>query len=261
MEVVQLLFTVPTATNAPLALEAVEGYVTALVQHGQLVAETTTARIRRAYVVTARMNEAEALAARFTSATARKRLRALVALGIGKPVVRRLGTDPNSRPPCACRRRPFLVLYTTFLNSEPPLRCGGCFGAVGLYRVPTDSTSGLHQHVLWWQDSYQAMDWLFIGSGAGERFAHDQLSRYDSALSADGRELARALEKRLGVPVYYYLAKHLGRSYAAERARKCPSCRKAWLLAQRLHRFDFQCERCRLLSNVAFDVRPMPRQQ
>jgi predicted nucleic acid-binding Zn ribbon protein len=30
----------------------------------------------------------------------------------------------------------------------------------------------------------------------------------------------------------------------------------AWLRKEPLHRiFDFQCRRCRLLSNVAFDVR------
>jgi predicted nucleic acid-binding Zn ribbon protein len=58
------------------------------------------------------------------------------------------------------------------------------------------------------------------------------------------------------LPVYYYLSKHFGRSDRAERRRKCPSCGKAWLRKEPLHRiFDFQCQRCRLLSNVAFDVR------
>jgi Zn-ribbon putative nucleic-acid-binding protein DUF2310 len=58
------------------------------------------------------------------------------------------------------------------------------------------------------------------------------------------------------VPVYYYLSKHFGRSDRAERKRKCPSCGKAWLRKEPLHRiFDFHCQRCRPLSNVAFDVR------
>lgn len=60
-------------------------------------------------------------------------------------------------------------------------------------------------------------------------FAHDQLSRFDSALSTDGRALARKLEKKLRVPVYYCLSKHFGRSDQAERKRKRPSCGKAWL--------------------------------
>ena len=88
------------------------------------------------------------------------------------------------------------------------------------------------------------------------RAVHDQLSRFDSELSTDGRELARILEKKVRVRVYYYLSKHFGRSDRAERKRKCPSCGKAWLRKEPMHRiFDFQCQRCRLLSNVPFDVR------
>ena len=68
------------------------------------------------------------------------------------------------------------------------------------------------------------MDWLFIGSGPGERFAHDQLARFDSQRSKGGRELARTLEKTVRLPVYYYLSKHFGRSDQAERKRNCPSC-------------------------------------
>jgi predicted nucleic acid-binding Zn ribbon protein len=60
-----------------------------------------------------------------------------------------------------------------------------------------------HQDLLRWQDTYQAMDWLFIGTGPGERFAHDQLSRFDSELSTDGRELAKQLQRKVRVPVYF----------------------------------------------------------
>ena len=72
---------------------------------------------------------------------------------------------------------------------------------MAVYKVPATNEAGNHQDVLWWQDTYQAMDWLFIGTGPGERFAHDQLSRFDSELSRDGRELARTLEgrERLGM--------------------------------------------------------------
>lgn len=42
----------------------------------------------------------------------------------------------------------------------------------------------------------RAMDWVFIGTGPGERFAHDQLSRFESQSSKEGRELARTLEKK-----------------------------------------------------------------
>lgn len=73
-----------------------------------------------------------------------------------------LSADPESRAPCRCRKRPFLILFTRFLNAEPPLRGGKCFGPIARYRVPATNDAGNHQDVLWWQDTYQAMDWLFI---------------------------------------------------------------------------------------------------
>lgn len=113
----------------------------------------------------------------------------------------------------------------------------------------------------WVRKSYRALhlsgDGLAVHwNRPGERFANHQLSSVDSELSTDGRQLARQLEKKMRAPVYYYLSKHWGRSDQAERKRRCPSCGKAWLRDEPLHRiFDFQCRRCRLLSNVAFDVR------
>jgi hypothetical protein len=53
-------------------------------------------------------------------------------------------------------------------------------------------------------------------------YNHDELSRFDSELSADGRELAGELEKKVRVPVYYYLSKHFGRSDQAERNESAP---------------------------------------
>jgi predicted nucleic acid-binding Zn ribbon protein len=235
----------------------VQSYVAALLHNGQIVGDhTPMAKVRGGYLVTASVPEADALGDRCANKWVRKSLRELAALGVERPKVTCLGADPETRALCKCRKRPFLILFTTFLTASPPLRCGTCFDPIALYRVPASNEAGNHQDVLRWQDTYQAIDWLFIGSGPGERFAHDQLSRFDSELSTDGRELAGELAKRVRVPVYYYLSKHFGRSDQAERRRKCPSCGKAWLRKRPLHRiFDFQCERCRLLSNVAFDVR------
>lgn len=232
-------------------------YLAALAHNGQVIeGHTSLARARGGYVLTVSVPESTALADRVANKWVRKRLRELARVGVERPKVKHLGTDPESRAPCKCRMRPFLILFTTFLNAEPPLRCGACFGPIPLYRVPTTNEAGNHQDVLRWQETYQAMDWLFIGTGPGERFAHHQLSRPDSPLSKDGRELALALEKKARMPVYYYLYMHFGRSDEAERKRKCPSCRRKWLRPEPLHRiFDFQCRRCRLLSNVAFDVR------
>jgi len=257
MDTAQLFFRTGSSKNAEEVLDKVQGYLAALLHNGQMVGDhTPMAQVSGGYLVTASLPETDALADRFADKWVRKCLRELAAVGVHRPKVTQLGPDPESRSPYKCRKRPFLILFTTFLTASPPLRCGACFDPIALYRVPATNEAGNHQDVLSWQDTYQAMDWLFIGTGPGERFAHDQLSRFDSELSTDGRELARELEKNARVPVYYYLSKHFGRSDQAERKRKCPACGKAWLRKEPLHRiFDFQCQRCRLLSNVAFDVR------
>jgi predicted nucleic acid-binding Zn ribbon protein len=256
MDTTQLFFRTPDTTNAEDVLDKVQGYLAALLHNGQIVGDhTPMAKVSGGYLVTASLPETDALADRFASKWVRMRIRELAAVGVDRPKVTHLGTEPESHAACKCRKRPFLIVFTTFLHSASPFRCGACFDPVPLYRLPVTNEAGSREHVLWWQDTYQAMDWLFIGSGPGERFAHDQLSRFDSELSIDGRDLARGLEKKLRVPVYYYLSKYFGRSDRAERRRMCPSCGKAWLRKERLHRiFDFQCQRCRLLSNVAFDV-------
>jgi predicted nucleic acid-binding Zn ribbon protein len=257
MVIAQLFFRTRNTKNAEEILDKVRGYLAALLHNGQIVGDhPPIAKVSGGYQATASLPETDALADRFASKWVRQRVRELAAVGVGQPKVTRLGTEPESHSACKCRTRPFLIVFTTFLHSASPFRCGACFEPVPLYKLPVVNDAGSRGDVVWWQDTYQAMDWLFIGSGPGERFAHDQLSSYKSELSTDGRELARTLEKEVRVPVYYYLSKYFGRSDRAERKRRCPSCGKAWLRREPLHRiFDFQCRRCRLLSNIAFDVR------
>lgn len=77
----------------------------------------------------------------------------------------------------------------------------------------------------------------------------------DSQLSTIGRALAAKIETLTGVPTYYYLFRYNGRSLAAEKATKCIVCGGDWVLEKRWGDFDFRCDGCRLVSNIAFDVR------
>ena len=260
METAQLLFRARSSRDAENAVDKVQTYLAALYYNGQIVGDhIPLAKARGGYLAIISLPEAGALAERFGNKWVRRAVRELATAGVHRPRVTHLGAHPEIRPACKCRKRPFLILFTTFLHFGPPVRCGVCFGPIALYRLRATNEAGNYQHVLRWQSTYQAMDRLFIGSGPGERFAHDQLARHDSALSKDGRELARAIEKKVRLPVYYYLSKYFGRSDLMERRRRCPSCGKAWLRPQPRHRiFDFDCRRCRLLSSVAFDVRVDP---
>jgi predicted nucleic acid-binding Zn ribbon protein len=57
-------------------------------------------------------------------------------------------------------------------------------------------------------------------------------------------------------PFYYYLCKRNGVNLKRENERVCPKCgNKKWKLDEPLFNcFDFKCDRCRLLSNVAFSM-------
>ena len=255
MEIVQLSFRASGIRNREETEDRLQGYLAALYQNGQIAGDSV-ARVRGGYLVTVRIPRSDALKPAAANRWVRLALKRVESAGLRSPGLRRLGPDPDSRSPCTCRRRPFLLLFTNFLTDDSPVRCGGCFGPVPLYVLPPTGESGNYHDLLRWQDAYHAMDTLFIGSGPGEIYAHRQMSCVDSVLAKDGRDMAMRLEKKTRRPVYYYLMTYYGSSDARERRRKCPSCKGVWLLASPIHRiFDFQCPRCRLLSNIAFEVR------
>ena len=256
METFQILFRSRRRIDREEVEGAIENYLSALSKNGQIIGDTPTARVSGGYRVFVNVPRADALELRTGNKWVRRAAKKLIEAGAGEPRVRRLGGEPTSRGPCTCRRPSHFVLFTDFMSDQPPVRCGHCFRPVPLYTFPPTSESGDFQDLLNWQSTYQAMDWLFIGSGAGEHYSHRQMSNYRSPLSQEGREVAATLEAKTRRPVYYYLMKHFGSSDARERRRKCPSCKKSWALTTPLHRiFDFRCDPCRLLSNVAFDVR------
>lgn len=171
-----------------------------------------------------------------------------------------LGPVPGSLPLCSCSHRSSLILYTDGLTEEAPLRCGECFAPVPASQLrfakgehsPADQRYGI---VLAWETSYRAIDALQLSAAAGERFAEDQLASWQSDLSQHSRETASAVSEVTGRPTYVYLHTSHGESIELERARRCPSCDAPWLLEEALFGvFDFRCEPCGLLSNVACDV-------
>jgi predicted nucleic acid-binding Zn ribbon protein len=177
-------------------------------------------------------------------------LDALRETGAGDPIATLLGKDTGALEACECTQRLSLVLFTTFISLESPLRCGDCFGPVPLYCIsPVHGES--RQSVIMWQEDYKACDTLQMHCETGERFGEREMRELDSSLSKRGREICAAIEEATGLPSYYFLWKGRGRSREAELARVCPSCSEPWLLDEPLHElFDFRCEPCRLLGSI-----------
>ncbi len=180
----------------------------------------------------------------------------LVAAGFGIPKIQIYGFDPLTEP-CQCERHSY-ILYTNYARLESCLCCGDCFKPVPLYQIPwqesTPKKGALHDRIICWQSNYESCDRLQMNCAVGERFALREMSCHDSALSKQGIEICRDITPILKLPTYYYLYRYRGRSKAKELQRLCPSCGREWLLSAPLHRFDFKCDRCLLLSNIAMSL-------
>ena len=136
------------------------------------------------------------------------------------------------------------MLFTTFLDDAPPVRCGDCGRPVPLYRIPRLPDEEEHSDIRRWAGAYQAYDTLYMLSGSGERASYLHMSRLDSALTREGRQICAAMAERTGKPWYYYLH----RDYSPQR-QTCPGCGGPWALEEPLHGlYDYRCDRCCLLS-------------
>jgi predicted nucleic acid-binding Zn ribbon protein len=136
------------------------------------------------------------------------------------------------------------VLFTTMLDDRPPVECGDCGGAVPLYRLPKLEGDEEHSDIRSWPGAYQACDTLFMGSGVGERFGYRQMSRFDSPLTHEGREICQAMAELMGRPWSYYLTKY----YSAQ-SKSCPGCGGPWVLDEPLFGlYHYKCDDCCLLS-------------
>lgn len=164
-----------------------------------------------------------------------------------------LGDDPGSADACACASPRAYALFTTYISLESPVRCLDCFRPVGLHRFKPED-GGEHYRVIGWQSDYQSCDSLQMNCGVLEEAATLELSNLDSSLTRSGREQCDVLSASSGRPFYYYLYRANGASREAELESRCPGCGNTWALEARLHLFDFKCDSCRLLSNVAFSL-------
>jgi predicted nucleic acid-binding Zn ribbon protein len=89
-----------------------------------------------------------------------QRIDGLRLANLRRPRVRFLGVVPETAPACQCAKPKGFFLFTTFLHTEPPLRCIHCKGVFPLYRLPP-STTGEHSGLLAWKSNYKACDTHF----------------------------------------------------------------------------------------------------
>lgn len=198
-------------------------------------------------------HERGSLSRRRQSELTKKVYREMLAMSMSIPRIIIGGILADSDRICKCKQRRPIILETNFYTLESPITCGICRCPIPFYRL--DLTEDNLLGVKIWNETYSRCDGLFIGSGVGEYWGYRQISSFSSALSQEAYKLCRDIEKTTHNPTYYFLSKYYGRSKNEEKKRRCPKCRGKWLLKTPWHGYyHFKCDRCRLLSNIAWDA-------
>ncbi|TBR40552.1 MULTISPECIES: DUF2310 family Zn-ribbon-containing protein [Dyella] len=166
-----------------------------------------------------------------------------------------LGKDVDAMATCSCKTPSAWLLFTTYESIGTPVRCMDCFKPSALYRFEA-MASGDFYELMSWQTEYQCFDTLQMTCTVLEKEATRELSKLGSSLTKKGLAHCKTLAASSQKPFYYYLYRGHGRSHQAEMKRRCPGCGDAWALETPIHSiFDFKCDRCCLVSNIAFDVK------
>jgi predicted nucleic acid-binding Zn ribbon protein len=185
----------------------------------------------------------DALSPRHGNRFVRDFLRRVRRRSSASPVFGRASEIPESVRDCRCRRPRRYFLHTGVGAEVPPVRCGDCFLAVPLYRLPYPGKEEEHASLVSWEMEYQSCERLWYGGIAGEAFAYRQLSSLRSKLVRFGRSLCRELEKKTGKPFYYPLF-----LYRANPTPRCPGCSESWEPDSKDWYFRYRCDPCRLLG-------------
>jgi predicted nucleic acid-binding Zn ribbon protein len=231
----------------------VQSLLGSLLMNGQVCSNDIPIAITATgYTATVLIPEKESLEAKHNNGYVRSALQRLTEVGLKEPECT-LAEDLEGSQACDCGQPETFILYTRYLSVEPPLRCGNCFRPVPLYRLPkTDGDE--YYDIVCWQSDYLACDTLQMGCRTMERAATRQISRWDSSLSRRGIAICEHIRELTQIPTYYYLYRYGARSRKQELERRCPSCDGEWLLPTAYNIFDFKCDTCRLLSNIAWNV-------
>lgn len=254
MLLAELTFRVMQDTDFSRAEQAIRHYIEALIFNGQTLGrEVPTAFVQDRFCSRVVIPDTDALDNNNHSPRGLIAMQQLVNAGLAYPELSIIGQDLMSNHTDPCPDSPFYILFTSFADTCSPLRCGEHFAPVPLYHVKTEHAD--HEALIRWQLQYQALDEIQMQQQRVlHKTAENSLQQLNSKLNRQGRQFASQAEQQLQRPVFYYLYSGSSQNCNAEADRCCPSCGQAWKRATPLHQlFDFQCQPCRLVSNIAWE--------
>jgi len=257
MHTIKVSFELIKKTEFEAMTEIIYSLLGAWGKNGQILSgESPIARTDNNLEVYVNTPDSDSLSEKYNNKYVSETLLKLKEKDFAAPKILVLGKEPESAILCDCRNIKSFILFTTYISLESPLKCADCFGVVPLYKIPK-TVEEEYYDIICWNSDYRSCDSLQMNCVVGERFATNQLSKYDSQLTKFGLKVCRSIEKVTNKKVFYYLYKGTAKSYKSELLRKCPNCKGDWHLKEPIHnKFDFKCEKCSLLSNIAWSVYP-----
>jgi len=236
---------------------AINNYLDMLRYNGQILGREFPVAMQGAIFTTRLVcPEEQSLHPNFNSPQVNHALTGLTNAGLLAPKVKTIAEDLNSQA-CATDFSPsWQILYTTFLDTCSPIRCGETLAPIPLYRTPEEISNGDRKSAIKWQEEWVNLDELQMNGSAVSSAALKELGDVTSKFFHRGSNLCKRIEFITKVPTYYYLYRVAGKSLQEEQNRPCPSCGGEWRLAEPLFDiFDFKCDHCQLVSNLSWDFK------
>lgn len=252
MFVAELSFLVIGDTSYNKAESAIRHYLESLIFRGQMLGrEMPTYFQQDRFISRVQLPAPDALKREYHSEAGLLALQRLAGAGLALPKLSMLGEDLMANHTDPCNSPPALILYTRFALQNSPVYCFEHFAPVPLYKLAPQVD---FESLIRWQLQYQALDEIQMQQDSVLlKSAERALQQPRSQLNQTGRTLARQLSKLCNKPVYYALYRGSSDNCATEHLRRCPDCGAQWQLAANWHQlFDFRCDSCMLLSNIAW---------
>lgn len=243
--------------NNDKASDAINSLLSVLLMNGQINDSSWTIYFKEnTYHACVMTPERNSLSARNDNNYVKRFKAELKTIGLSTPEIIINGKDIDSSPVGSISKSEFFFLFTNYLTLESSIRDSLNFNPIPLYKLPKTYDDEYYD-IIGWQSDYKYCDGLQMGCNTGEKFGTKEISLIDSSLSKRGLEICNRLSKTMGKPFYYYLYKGNCRSYKEEEKRCCAGCgNKKWKLKTPLFdMFDFKCEKCKIVSNIAWNLR------
>lgn len=254
MYLAELTYKVIADTNFSHAESAIRTFSEALIFNGNMLGrEMPTAWQQDSFNCRLIIPATDALQRTNLSARALQAEQQLMAAGLAYPKMQLLGMDIMSQH-SSTLAADALLLFTTFSDNCSPLRNMADLAPLPLYQwQPADGVD--HESLIRWQIQFQALDEIQQQQQRVlPKVAENSLQQYHSRLNQQGRQLARKIRQRNAIPVYYAIYSGSSADCQADVTKRCPGCGADWRLATPLlDLFDFKCDSCFLVSNVAWE--------